>query len=256
VAGIDERIASLSSGAGLVVALAVALLLGLRHATDPDHLTAVSTLALSDAERGPRRAAALGAAWGAGHALTLAACALPVVLLHATMPAAFQRGAELAVGALIAALAARLLRRWRRGYFDLHAHDHGAMRHVHVHMHEDRAEPGHAHPAHHEHRHPDALGRSPAMAFAIGLVHGVGGSAGVTVLLLSAVPGRATATLALGIFASATALSMALVSLAFGGLLSRETVARRLERTVPALGVLSLAFGVVWVVRAASSFTA
>ena len=251
---LDDRIANLGGGTSLIVVLAVALLLGLRHATDPDHLTAVSTLTLSDNERGPRRAALLGAAWGLGHAVTLVACGVPVLLLRASIPAAIQRAAELAVGALIVALAARLLRRWRRGYFHVHAHEHGSVRHVHLHMHDDGAVPGDAHPARHEHRHAEALGRSPAMAFAIGLVHGLGGSAGVAVLLLSAVPGRVTAAAALGVFASATALSMTLLSAAFGGLLSRATAARRLKCVAPGLGAASLAFGVVYAVGAASSF--
>ena len=69
--GLDEWIAGLG-GNGLM-GLAVALLMGLRHATDPDHLTAVSTLILSDQRDGARRAGALGLAWGLGHATTLLA---------------------------------------------------------------------------------------------------------------------------------------------------------------------------------------
>ncbi|HKG17758.1 MAG TPA: hypothetical protein VKA96_08730, partial [Solirubrobacteraceae bacterium] len=71
MAGLDERIATLGAGHGLLVVVAVAILLGLRHATDPDHLTAVSTLIASDHERGSRRAGRLGLSWGLGHATTL-----------------------------------------------------------------------------------------------------------------------------------------------------------------------------------------
>jgi len=70
--GLDDRIADLAQGGAPAVALFVALLLGLRHASDPDHLAAVSTLIASDPEDGTRRAGRLGLAWGAGHALTLA----------------------------------------------------------------------------------------------------------------------------------------------------------------------------------------
>ena len=76
----------LAQGGGLLVVLFVALLLGLRHASDPDHLAAVSTLIASDPEDGTRRAGRLGLAWGAGHALTLALFGLPIVLLHAYLP--------------------------------------------------------------------------------------------------------------------------------------------------------------------------
>ena len=78
--GIDDTIAELGAGGGIAVALLVALLLGLRHATDPDHLTAVSTLVLGDDPRGTRAAGVLGLAWGLGHALTLLALGLPFLL--------------------------------------------------------------------------------------------------------------------------------------------------------------------------------
>jgi hypothetical protein len=73
----------------------------------------------------------------------------------------------------------------------------------------------------------------------------------VAILLLSAIPNRATAALCLAVFASATALSMATVSAAVGGIVTRPAVARQLERAVPVLGTLSLAFGVLYGVAAA-----
>ena len=113
--GLDDWLADLSGGGGAALALAVALLLGLRHATDPDHLTAVSTLALSDERRGGRRAAALGLAWGLGHAAALVALGIPLVLVHHLLAEPLQRAAEVAIGLIIAALAVWLLRRWRHG---------------------------------------------------------------------------------------------------------------------------------------------
>ncbi len=65
--GLDERLADLAGGQALVVVLAVALLLGLRHASDPDHLAAVSTLIASDPSRRRRRARA-GSGWPGGWA--------------------------------------------------------------------------------------------------------------------------------------------------------------------------------------------
>ena len=81
--GLDDWIAGLAEGEGVVLVLFVALLLGLRHASDPDHLAAVSTLIASEPEDGTRRSRTLGLAWGAGHALTLAAFGLPIVLFGA-----------------------------------------------------------------------------------------------------------------------------------------------------------------------------
>src|SRR4051795_7089251 len=122
--GLDDKIAALSTGDAFLIVIAVAVLLGLRHATDPDHLTAVSTLVAGGEERGPRRAASLGLAWGAGHATTLFLVGLPVVLVGSALPPTVQSGFEVAIGAVIVALALRLLLRWRRGYFHVHVHTH------------------------------------------------------------------------------------------------------------------------------------
>ncbi len=164
--GLDDAIAHLSAGASVLVVVLVAALLGLRHATDPDHLAAVTTLVASGEERAGRAAARLGAFWGLGHALTLLVFGLPILLFQQFLPERVQQGAETAVAALIVFLAIRLLVRWRHGYFDLHAHPH-----------EDA-----------EHRHRV---RTPLGAFGIGLVHGTGGSAGVGVLILAAIPSTA-----------------------------------------------------------------
>lgn len=241
--GLDDAIAGLGGQGGFLIALVIAALLGLRHATDPDHLTAVATLLVSDRGRASRRGAAgLGLAWGAGHALTLLVLGLPVVLAGPYLPAAVQRGAELAVGVLIVALAARLLLRWRRGYFHAHEHEHGDVRHAHPHVHEG-AHDGHVHPAEHTHSHPEDLGRTPRAAFGFGLLHGAGGSAAAGILLVSAIPDRLDAAVGLALFAVASAVSMTLASYLFGSALAREPVLRRMRAAVPALGVLALLFG-------------
>lgn len=225
------------------MAFVVAILLGLRHATDPDHLTAVSTLFLGEGRNGPRRATTLGLAWGLGHAATLFAFGLPVVLFRRFLPEPVQRTAEAIIGLVIVALAVRLLLRWRRGYFHLHPHTHGAVHHAHAHVHEHAHGPA-GHPVQHTHLHADTLARSPLTAFGIGLVHGAGGSAAVSVLLVSAVSSQAEAVMALLLFAAATAGSMALVSSAFGYALARRPVRERLTRLVPVFGVASFIFGV------------
>ena len=238
--GLDQWIAGLG-GNGLM-ALAVALLLGLRHATDPDHLTAVSTLILSDQRNGARRAGALGLAWGLGHASTLLAFGLPVVLFRKYLPDGLIRGAEVAIGLVIILLALRLLRRWAQGYFHIHPHSHDGVQHSHPHVHEGR-QSSHT-PATHSHPHAQELGRSPLAAFGIGMVHGIGGSAGVGILVVGAASNQVTGVAALVLFAAATAVSMALVSSSFGFALARGLVGRRANSLIPALALASLAFGV------------
>lgn len=101
----------------VLATLALAAILGLRHALDPDHLVAVSTLVAGAEERAARAAARLGATWGAGHALAVVVLGLPVVLAHALLPGLVERLTETAIGVIIVALAGRLLLRWRRGAY-------------------------------------------------------------------------------------------------------------------------------------------
>jgi cytochrome c biogenesis protein CcdA len=217
-----------------------AVLLGIRHATDPDHLTAVSTLVLSRETNGARRAGVLGLAWGVGHATTLLAVGIPLLLFARQLPAALLQGAEVAIGLIIILLAARLLLRWRRGHYHTHPHVHAGVLHVHPHAHEGDHPPD---SAGHAHDHAERLGRSPVAAFGIGMVHGLGGSAGAGILVLGAASSRVPGAAALVVFAAGTAASMALVSAAFGYALARPPVANRVGSVVPLLAVVSLVFG-------------
>ena len=212
--GLDNKIATLGTGEAFLIVAAVAILLGLRHATDPDHLTAVTTLIAGDDAHDHRKARSLGFVWGLGHATSLFAFGLPIVLARSYLPEPVQKGAEVAVGLLIIGLAIRLLVRCRQGAF--------------------RGGPGHTH----------AHGRTPLQAYCIGLVHGMGGSAGVGVLLLAAIPDHIEAIAALTLFAFFTAVSMALASSTFGYALTRGPVMRRFAALAPALGAFSLLFGV------------
>ena len=226
--GLDDWIAGMSDGASVVVVLLVAVFLGLRHATDPDHIAAMTTLVASGRERATRSAARLGAWWGVGHAITLVVFGIPILLAERYLPERVQQGAETAVAALIVFLGLRLIVRWRHGYFDLHAHPHPER--------------------HHRHQ-----VRTPLGAFGVGLVHGMGGSAGVGLLLLAAIPSETVAVASLLLLAVFTAVSMTLVTVGFGLTLAARPVVAASNTIVPALGAASLAFG-VWYAAAAWSF--
>jgi hypothetical protein len=220
--GLDERVAALSDGASIWIVLAVAILLGLRHATDPDHVAAVTTLVANSKERAAKRAGELGLAWGCGHALTLFAFGLPILLLNAYLPRHVQQAAETAIAGVIVYLAGRLLLRWRRGELQVNHHPpaHGA--------------------------------RTRVGAFAIGLVHGMGGSAGVGVLLVASIQSTVLAVVSLGLLAIFTAVSMAILSTGFGFTLVSRPMRVAFVGVAPALGVASLSFG-VWYASAAWS---
>lgn len=225
--GLDDWLAGFSEGASVAVVLLVGVLLGLRHATDPDHIAAMTTLVASGREKAARSAASLGAWWGLGHGITLVLLGIPILVAERFIPERVQQGAETAVAALIVFLAIRLLVRWRHGYFDLHAHPH----------------------AEREHRHAV---RTPLGALGIGLVHGIGGSAGVGILLLATIPSETAAVASLLLLALFTAVSMAIVTVGFGLTLSTRPVTAAANAVVPALGATSLAFG-LWYAAAAWS---
>jgi ABC-type nickel/cobalt efflux system permease component RcnA len=222
---------------GVGVILLVSLLLGLRHASDPDHLAAVTTLIASEKESDQaRKAGAMGLLWGLGHGTALVFLGLPLVLLNQYLPEVVGKIAEVAIGCIIVLLAARLLIRWRRGLYHAHAHAHdGGEAHRHVHSHASDEAHGHAH---------HVPKRTPLSSYGVGLVHGIGGSGGLTLLLISTIADKVQATGALVLFAVGTAVSMALLSTAFGLVIAGGPMARNFERVAPVLGVLSMAFGV------------
>jgi hypothetical protein len=206
VFGLDEKIASLASAEPLA-ALAIALLLGLRHPLDPDHLAAVGAMARHT--RG--RSALIGLAWGAGHAGTVLALGVPIVLWTAVLPEGAQRSVEALVGLVVFALGLRLMIR------------HG------------RAE---AHP------HPHQPPRSLREACAVGVVHGAGGSAGVGLLIIAAIPDQGIALAGLAVFAASTALAMSVVAAGLSRALS-ALPARPVGAFVCAFGLWYLAAAAV-----------
>jgi hypothetical protein len=211
--GLDEHVAALSDGASLWIVAAVAILLGLRHATDPDHVAAMTTLVAGSRGRAPRTAGELGVAWGLGHAVTLFAFGLPIVLLERYLPERVQQAAETTIALVIVYLAVRLLLRWRRGALRLHAH------------------PG-AHGA-----------RTRVGAFGIGLVHGIGGSAGLGVLIVASVESTGLAVVSLALLALFTAVSMGMLSSGFGRALVSRPVQAAFGGVAPVLALASLGFG-------------
>jgi ABC-type nickel/cobalt efflux system permease component RcnA len=235
---LDAWLTGLLHGASPLVALGIAFVLGLRHASDPDHLVAVTSLMA--AERGDtRKATRLGAWWGAGHAGVLLLVGLPLIFLKSSLPAWLEGGAEKTVGVVILLLALRVMLKWMRGDFRLTPHDHTAPTDV---AHERsrrhlRRGPGS------DHRHVHV--RSPQQALSIGVLHGLAGTGAVVLLLIAALPTQLEAAAALAVFAPMSMASMTLCTTAFAWLLTRRAV-EPIYRTVliPVLGLFGLMFGV------------
>jgi len=228
--GVDGLLAGLSDGATLPLVLLVAVLLGLRHATDPDHIAAVTAFVAGGEEGNARVGARLGFAWGVGHGLTLIALGTPLILFGNALPARAEQIAEVLVGLVIIALAVRLLWRCRAGAFHIHKHTHeGRGRHAHLHSHGGNED--HLHPHHRK----SALG-----VLCIGIAHGAGGSAGVGILLVASIHSQPVAVAALVLLAAGTAATMTALS----GVLGLTLFRWRSSFPAAPLGAASLAFGV------------
>src|SRR5204863_3141892 len=109
----DAWLQGVLSGSPFLVAMVIAVALGLRHASDPDHLVAVTSLVAADGGE-TRSAAGLGGWWGAGHAAALVVIGLPLIALKSALPAWIEYGAERAVGVIIVLLALRVIAKWIR----------------------------------------------------------------------------------------------------------------------------------------------
>jgi ABC-type nickel/cobalt efflux system permease component RcnA len=238
VDGVDGWLTGLLGDAPLLVALGIAFLLGLRHASDPDHLVAVTSLVAADG-RGTRDATRLGVWWGLGHAVMLISIGIPLIVLKSELPGWLETGAEKAIGLVIVLLALRVIRKWARGDYRAGRHVHGSARsaaprgRAHRHLRRANQSP-HAHHA----------VRTPRQAFGIGLLHGLAGTGAVVVLLLAALPTRLEAALGLTVFAPMSVFSMAACTTAFAWVLTRpliEPVYRGV--LIPVLGLFGLMFG-------------
>ncbi len=205
----------------MLTAIGLGLLLGLRHAADPDHVIAVSAIVAR--HRHPRAAAWVGLAWGLGHGATVVLVGGAIVALQLAVPERLALGFEGAVGLVLIALGLSSLRRAARADArDTHA-PHAAA----------------------------TAGRSPLGSFGVGVVHGLAGTAALALLALAAMPTPAAAIAYLAVFALGTTLGMVAVSLGIGGPLG-WAVARPAGRRAVALatGALAVAFG-GWLVAAA-----
>ncbi len=220
----------------IISILALGLLFGIRHAFDADHLAAVATLAVRC--RSPHETVRVGVAWGLAHALTLFTAGTVVVLADVGFSADLERFLEAAVGLMLIGLGTNVVRSALRNRVHIHRHRHGDhTEHAHIHAHPG----GGAHDPS-DHRHPPHAGL-PRRAAAVGLVHGLAGSAALVLLVAGTADTLALGLAYLAVFGLGSTLGMAALSLTFA--LSLRSCAGVGPRT---LGGLRIATGLVSVV--------
>ncbi len=183
--------------------LLLGFLLGMRHALDGDHLAAVAALA-GTKDHKPRMIR-MGLSWALGHSITLLGLGSIILLTGAVISPSLAAALELLVGFLLVALGAGVIHRVIKQRVHFHAHDHGDGAHVHAHSHaaSNEQESGH------EHAHAPFLSRR---ALAVGVVHGLAGSAALVLLTVATIDSVWVGMGYLAIFAAGTIAGMGLLS--------------------------------------------
>ncbi|HYL31007.1 MAG TPA: hypothetical protein VEU27_13905 [Gemmatimonadales bacterium] len=246
---------------GLLAVLALGFFLGMRHATDPDHVIAVTTIV--SRYRTARGAALIGAVWGVGHTLTILVVGGGIILFSWVIPGRLGLSMELAVGLMLIALGVanlrdvlQLVRRSAAtapeaasGHLHSHPHSHGDYVHSHAHGHEPEAHPHQPEqtPVGWLDRHFGGLGLYQLVRpLVVGVVHGLAGSAAVALLVLAAISNPKWAVLYLLIFGIGTIVGMTLITVAIAlpfALSPRQS--RFAGRLRLASGLVSVAFGLL-----------
>jgi nitrile hydratase accessory protein len=210
---------------GLLASAGVGSVLGLRHALEPDHLAAVSTLMTG--ERSSAKAAWLGACWGLGHTLTLLVAGALLVLFRADMPPVASDIFELCVVLLLIGfgLRAMYLGAWGCPASPTHSHvNRGSSTLA-----------------------PDSSWRIARRPLVVGAVHGLAGSGAITALVVASLPSTLTRLSYLGLFGIGLTVGMAVLSGLLGWPLARVGGHRATVRSLSlAVGGVSIALGLIW----------
>lgn len=225
---------------GVFGLLGLGLVFGLKHATEVDHVVAVSTIVSE--HRSVFRSALVGGLWGAGHTASLVIVGILVLVFRVAIPAPVTRWLEFGVALMIITLGViavlRVLR--KRPDVHLHRHSHDGQSHVHIHFHEDETQHlgivrSHSHAI-------SEIGFKPVL---VGAMHGLAGSAALTLLVLTQIRSVSVGLLYLAVFGVGSTLGMLLMSGLIG--LPFALSARRISRLNFGLqtvaGALSIAFG-------------
>jgi len=243
---------------GFLSILAVGFFLGMRHATDPDHVIAVTTIVSN--QRNRAQAALIGAFWGVGHTVTIFAVGTAIILFNLVIPVRVGLSMELSVAVMLIILGLMNVSGFLRSIPSgpvltpagdnvdtvVHSHSHSHGSHTHSHPHVHLAE-----------EHSDApvawmdrmFGRTGLYQylrpFVVGVVHGLAGSAAVALLVLTTIRNYHWAIAYLLIFGVGTIAGMMLITMSIASAFvmvgrGREKFSRRLAF---ASGLLSLGFG-------------
>ena len=213
--------------------LSLGFLFGLKHALDADHVAAILTIATEN--RTFWRSSLIGFCWGVGHTVILFVIGTAVLLFKLTIPSAWAKLFEVAVGVMLVGLGLSVaFALWReRVHLHAHWHEHGEQ-HRHLHSHSGGA--------HHDHLHRFRL---EYKSLAVGMVHGLAGSAALLLLVLAAVPSLGVGLLYILVFGAGSILGMVFLATALNipFAMSAERTARVHQTLRAAAALFSIVLG-------------
>jgi len=239
----------------LLAIIRVGLLLGMRHATDPDHVIAVTTIV--SRQQSVRHAGLIGVLWGVGHTITILAVGAGIILFNLAIPPRIGLAMELAVGVMLILLGIlnltgtmqwithRLTPAYEGMLVHSHSHSHGGVTHSHAHAHDPEI---HVHPtsALRSHGLIERLGLYQLLRpLAVGIVHGLAGSAAVALLVLTTIRDPRWAIAYLLVFGLGTIAGMMVITMIIGApfAYTGKRFAPFNRGLAVASGVISVAFG-------------
>jgi high-affinity nickel-transport protein len=240
----------------LLAIISIGFLLGMRHATDPDHVIAVTTIV--SRQQSIRHAGLIGVLWGIGHTITILVVGAGIILFNIVIPPRIGLAMELAVGLMLILLGvlnltgtmqwltSRLTPVYNGMLVHSHSHSHGGVVHSHAHAHDPEI---HIHPSPPRHSHGllERLGLYQLLRpLAVGIVHGLAGSAAVALLVLTTIRDPRWAVVYLLVFGFGTIAGMMLITLILGApfAYTGKRFAPFNRGLAVASGVISVAFGV------------
>ncbi len=218
-----------------VTVLLLGFSLGLKHALDPDHMVAVSTIVSES--KSIARSSLVGTFWGLGHTMSLLLAGIAVIAFRIRIPGRVALWMEFAVASMLVLLGAKALLKPLRGWnVHIHRHSHDGSSHIHLHLHRAGEEGAH------HHRHLIGFGARP---FFVGMVHGMAGSAALMILVLATIPSALAGLLYIAVFGLGSVGGMlimsSLISLPF--VLTRKRFRLLSEGLQVTVGLFSLSFG-------------
>ncbi|HJS24822.1 MAG TPA: hypothetical protein VJ751_10750 [Pyrinomonadaceae bacterium] len=244
-----ENLGSLS----MLAVLSIGLVFGLKHATEVDHVVAVSTIVSQ--HRNVFHSALVGALWGIGHTASLLVIGVIVLSLRVAIPERVSGWFELGVAIMIVCLGVSALRRALRKNAEVHVHKHShdGLSHTHVHFHEN--ETRHEPAAHSQHSHAvSRLGWKPVL---IGMMHGLAGSGALTLLVLTQISSPWFGFLYVATFGFGSIVGMLLMSGIIGlpFALASQKLSHLHQGIQTLAAVLSICFGIWYAYEASANAT-